>query len=482
MRLITFVPIFATLAAALWPVPVTYEHGDCILFIREDVAFNWYEAGARNVGSIADQHPDQFIFSNSDTAHDAQDSLILRKRYTTPRLESEVYNSSKKEVSGEDIIDHAIKSTWTTIFKQNFYPWKLHPRVWSSPSPSNERTISEINIYVLSPSSNISAPFATDIDESYSLTLTTSGIATITANTSIGISHGLTTFSQLFYSNSDNTYVYTPLAPIYITDFPKFPHRGINLDLARAFISVADIKRQIDALAYNKMNRLHLHITDSQSWPLVIPTLPELAAKGAYRPDLIYTVEDFDDVQRYAALHGVEVITEIDMPGHTASIAYAYPELIAAFDIQPNWDTYAAEPPSGTLKLNSSAVSSFLDKLFDDVLPRVLPYSKYFHTGGDEVNKMAYTLDDTVKSSDVRVLQPLMQQFVEKNHERVRKNLLTPVVWEEMLLEWNATLGKDVVVQSWQSDEAVRQIVEKGYRVLVGNYNYWVSRRHLFLW
>jgi hexosaminidase len=120
-------------------------------------------------------------------------------------------------------------------------------------------------------------------------------------------------------------------------------------------------------------------------------------------------------------------------------------------------------------------VSAFLDQLFDDVLPRVAGYSSYFHTGGDEVNRMAYELDDLVKSSDPAVLQPLMQRFVQENHDRVRKKGLTPVVWEEMLLEWNITLGKDVVVQSWQSDEAVKQIVEKGYKVLAGNYNYWVS-------
>jgi hexosaminidase len=474
MRLIISVPIFAALATALWPVPVTYEHGDCILFIHEDVVFNWYEAGARNVGSIVDQQADQFLFSYSDPTHDVQDSITLRKRYTTPSFNDVGCNSSHTVVSGEDIIDHAIKITWKTIFKQSFYPWKFHPRAWSSPSSSDAPSISKINIHVPS-SSNFSTPFTDNIDETYTLTLTTSGIATITANTSVGISHGLTTFTQLFYSNSDNTQVYTPLAPVHITDSPKFPHRGINLDLARAFIPLSSIKTQIDALAYNKMNRLHLHITDSQSWPLVVPSLPELAAKGAYRPDLIYTVQDFDDIQRYAALRGVQVITEIDMPGHTASIAYAYPELISAFNIQPNWDTYAAEPPSGTLKLNSSAVSAFLDQLFDDVLPRVAGYSSYFHTGGDEVNRMAYELDDLVKSSDPAVLQPLMQRFVQENHDRVRKKGLTPVVWEEMLLEWNITLGKDVVVQSWQSDEAVKQIVEKGYRVLAGNYNYWVS-------
>jgi hexosaminidase len=316
---------------------------------------------------------------------------------------------------------------------------------------------------------------AGEIDESYTLTLTTNGIATIAANSSVGIARGLTSFTQLFYAHSDGDFIYTPLAPVEIYDAPKFQHRGINLDVSRNWFSVSDIKRQIDAVAYNKMNRFHLHVTDSQSWPLEIPALPKLSAKGAYRPDLVYTTHDFAEIQQYAAIQGVEMITEIDMPGHTSSIYYSYPELITAFNKQPDWDTWAAEPPSGTLKLNSSDVYDFLETLFSDLLPRIAPYSSYFHTGGDEVNKNSYTLDDTVKSNDSAILQPLMQKFVDRNHDQVRAMGLTPLVWEEMLLEWNVTLGSDVIVQSWQSDEAVASIVEKGYKALVGNYNYWVS-------
>ena len=105
----------------------------------------------------------------------------------------------------------------------------------------------------------------------------------------------------------------------------------------------------------------------------------------------------------------------------------------------------------------------------------MFPYSTYYHTGGDEVNRNAYLLDDTVRSNDSAVLQPLMQIFVDRAHDQVRAAGLTPVVWEEMLLEWNLTLGSDVIVQSWQSDEAVAQITEAGHKALVGNYNYWVS-------
>jgi hexosaminidase len=477
MRQLLHLSFFASLAVALWPIPVAYEHGDTVLFIKKNVPFYWYEDSARHVGPMMDQIPFVLV-SNSDIDVNPQDSttLKLRKRLAAPSLSEDALEETHEGVTGDEIIEFAINSTWTTIFKQNLYPWKFHPRNWSEPTPQDATYVSRIDIKVLlTDPPYVAKPLAGEVDESYRLTLTEEGVATISANTSVGVARGLTTLTQLFYAHSDKKHIYTSLAPVTIYDSPKFQHRGINLDVSRNYFAVSDIKRQIDACAYNKMNRFHLHVTDSQSWPLEIPSLPSLSAKGAYRPDLVYTASDFRSIQRYAALQGVEMITEIDMPGHTSSIYHSNPELIAAFNKQPDWDTYAAEPPSGTLKLNSTAVYDFLEKLLDDLLPRVLPYSSYFHTGGDEVNKNAYLFDDTVRSNDSAILQSLMQKFVDRNHDQVRAMGLTPVVWEEMLLDWNVTLGPDVIVQSWQSDEAVAQIVAKGHKALVGNYNYWVS-------
>lgn len=475
MKTFIYILSFVSLVAAIWPLPVTYEHGVTVMFIDQNVPFNVYEAGARKVGSIVDQIP--FVFaSNSNTSPDPQNNSQLRLR---KRVTGALPSDNRRDtgtVSGHDIVDYAIDSAWQIIYKHNLFPWKFHPRDWKEPS-SRQKSIrvSRIDIHLLSSDpANVAKPLAGSVDESYTLDLTEKGIATIRANSSVGVARGLTTFAQLFFIHSNNVNAYTNLAPVHITDTPRFQHRGINLDVSRNFFSVSDIKRQIDAAAFNKMNRFHLHVTDSQSWPLVIPSIPELSAKGAYRPDLVYTARDFRDLQRHAALQGVQMITEIDMPGHTSSIHYSFPDLIAAFNKLPDWETYAAEPPSGTLKLNSTAVDKFLEKLFDDLLPRIYPYSSYFHTGGDEVNRNAYMLDDTVKSSNFSILQPLMQAFITRNHAQVRKQGLTPMVWEEMLLEWNLTLGSDVVVQSWRSDDAVAEIVAKGHKALVGNYKYWV--------
>ncbi|KAJ4303652.1 Glucosamine-6-phosphate isomerase (Glucosamine-6-phosphate deaminase) (GNPDA) (GlcN6P deaminase) [Kalmusia sp. IMI 367209] len=454
--------LLPSLALAIWPIPTLYEHGNTVLWISDDVSFDW--VGAGNVGSFKVQDGHEYGFSTNSNAHaTAQNGKSNRGRH----------ERIKEAPTGDDMVKYAIYTAKNAIFKKSFVPWKFHSRGWKEPDPSDAKHITSINIEVLQADpEHIAKPLSGTVDESYELSLNEDGEVSITAKSSVGVVRALTTFTQLFYQHTAGG-AYTLLAPVKISDTPKFQHRGINLDVSRNYFSTKDIKRTIEALAYNKMNRFHLHATDGQSWPLEIPAFPELSAKGAYRPDMVYTADVFADLQYFAAIQGVELITEIDMPGHTSSIALSHPDLIAAYNVQPDWNTYAAEPPSGTLKLNSSAVYSFLEKLFDDLLPRVYPFSSYFHTGGDEVNKNAYLKDDTVKSNDSAILQPLMQKFVDRNHDQVRAAGLTPIVWEEMLLEWNLTLGSDVIVQSWQSDEAVAQIVAKGHKALVGNYKYW---------
>lgn len=445
--------------AAIWPIPSSYSSGDSVLWIDNSVRIT-YNGAQVQPSSLGGNTLDMQILNAI---------MIQGAGYGSQGI-----NGTS---ASQAIINTAISDTLDTLFNKNFVPWKFHPRNSNYQPPSNGSGIYIKTVTLRQngiDSSNITKPLDGSLDESYTLTVTEEGEVTVTGASAIGLAYGLNTFTQLFYKHTDGG-VYTSLAPVQITDAPKFVHRGLNMDVARSYYAPSDILRTIDALAYNKFNRLHVHVTDSQSWPLEIPALPELARKGAYEVGLSYSPATVRQIQEYGALRGVEVYLEIDMPGHTSSIAFSHPELIAAFNVQPNWDTYAAEPPSGTLKLNSSAVSTFLHTLFDDLLPRIAPYTAYFHTGGDEVNVNAYNLDDTVRSNDTAVLQPLMQAFVDRNHDQVRAAGLTPIVWEEMLLTWNLTLGSDVVVQTWQSDEAVAQTVSQGHKALAGNYNYWVS-------
>ena len=371
------------------------------------------------------------------------------------------------------MVHQAIERARLIIFTEGLVPWKLHERnaEFEPPLNSSQTYIKSVDVHLSDDTSSRDV-----LDESYSLRLMEQGRVEIHSKTSIGLIRALDTFTQLFYRHSESgqDVVYTNLAPLQIDDRPRFQHRGLNLDVARNWYPVADILRTIDALAWNKFNRLHLHITDAQSWPLEIPALPKLARQGAYRKDLTYSSDDLKHMQSYAALRGIELYLEVDMPGHTASIAHAYPNLIAATDMQPQWELYSLEPPSGQLKLNSSAVRDMIAVLLDDLLPRLRKHgSTMFHTGGDELNLNVYRSDETVHSNNRAVIRPLLQAFVDAVHDRVRKHGLIPVVWEEMLLDWELSLGKDVIIQTWRDDVSVVKVARRGHRVLAGNYHSW---------
>lgn len=217
--------------------------------------------------------------------------------------DSEYQDSSNPWTS--KIVNQAIERTYDTLFNKNFIPWKFHERN-SDFEPALASTSTYITSILLhqngSDPANIAKPDVGDVDESYTISMPTTGEVTITAGSSIGLSYGLTTFTQLFYKHSTSACAYSPLAPVQIYDRPKFGWRGMNIDTARTFKPMKDMYAVIDAMAFNKMNRFHWHITDSQSWPLEIPAMPELADKGAYTSWQKYSPEDVRAVQEYGAL------------------------------------------------------------------------------------------------------------------------------------------------------------------------------------
>lgn len=298
-------------------------------------------------------------------------------------------------------------------------------------------------------------------DDSASLAKCKKGKAKITTASTLGVVRALASFQQLFFKHSKGG-IYTTKAPVKISDSPKFSHRGISLDVARNFYSKESILRTLRGMFFNKLNRLHIHATDRESWPLEIPALPGLAKKGSYGESLTYSPEDVAQIQEYAFQRGIEVIFELEVPGHSGSINYSYP------------DVMAGQSSYGQLRLNDSSVDNFLDTLVDDLLPRLAPFSKHFHTGGDEIIPFLYQYDPSVRSSDLKVLVPLLQKFTDKHHARVRKHGFTPIVWEDMILDYNLTVGHDVIVQSWKGGNNVKSLTSTGHKVIVSNSDFLV--------
>lgn len=314
---------------------------------------------------------------------------------------------------------------------------------------------------------------ATETSEWYHIRLENDGKCLIRIASHVGINRAMATFTQFFLSHPDRkSGLYCASCPLTIEDEPFFQHRGLNLDISRNIITPDDVQRVLEGMWLNKMNKLHIHATDSQSWPIEIPSIPELAEKGAYDASQIWKVADVEKVQQFGEDRGIEVYFEIDLPGHTASIHHAFPELILAYNKQP-WNQFAKEPPAGQLKLKSEEVRDFIGRLFDDFLPRVATHSKLFHIGGDEINKKVYTLEEGVESDSPEVLNPLLQSFYDHCIAKLDENGLNPILWEEVLLRWDINFPKSTIIQSWKSQQSLSRIVAKGHRALFGPAQHW---------
>lgn len=235
------------------------------------------------------------------------------------------------------------------------------------------------------------------IDESYSLSTsvdqTTGGIQVkLDASTIFGARHGLETLSQLVvYDDLQQKLAVAGNVQI-LDDKPAFPYRGVMIDVSRNFISVDKLKENIKAIGYNKMNVLHMHLSDTASFPMTIPSEPNVTIYGAYNDEKIFSKEDILDLVNFAATYGVMILPEIDGPAHMSAgwqwgEAAGLGELLLCADPYGQnghqWDSDALEPPSGQLNLANPNAFKVLDKIYGDVIEQIP--SPIFHIGGDEV-------------------------------------------------------------------------------------------------
>lgn len=229
---------------------------------------------------------------------------------------------------------------------------------------SSERSVSTCDPY---PSLNMS--------ESYSLIVNYTGIV-LNAEEEWGVVRGLETLSQLVTHYRGQFYI----KETTIEDFPRFPHRGILIDSARHYLEKDVLFDVLEGMAMNKMNVLHWHMTDDQSFPYKSEVFPEFSKKGAYHPNMVYSRDDINDVIEYARLRGIRVIPEFDVPGHTYSWSLSYPQLLT----QCYYNNKPVPAFFGPLDPTNENVFKVLNKLFKEVTN--VFKDRFVHLGGDEVN------------------------------------------------------------------------------------------------
>jgi hexosaminidase len=253
----------------------------------------------------------------------------------------------------------------------------------------------EVTIRVTISDSSIVTPSPNN-DESYSLKISQSEndlnvVVAVNAQTIYGMRHALETISQLIVWD-DVVGSFAIASAVTISDKPAFKYRGVMIDVSRNFISLEKIEESVRAMGYNKMNVLHLHLSDTASIPITVPSYPNVTIFGAYEDDKIFTVESMENLVEYANGYGVMVLPEIDAPAHMSAgwqwgPAGGLGELVLCTDPDgvraDQWASDSLEPPSGQLNLANENSFNVLNSIYHDVIEQFK--SPFFHIGGDEV-------------------------------------------------------------------------------------------------
>ncbi|CAH8834589.1 unnamed protein product [Trichobilharzia szidati] len=309
------------------------------------------------------------------------------------------------------------------------------------------------------------------MNESYSLWILGEKIV-IDSEEVWGILHGLETILQLVYRSPMETNV---IEGGIIFDAPLYSHRGYLIDSSRHYLSTNEIVKFIDAMAMVKMNVLHWHLVDDESFPYVSKTFPQLSLKGAYHPHLlVYTPSDVKYILNYARLRGIRVMPEFDTPGHVGSWGKGHPEVLT--------QCYTDQKPNsrlGPVNPVSNYSYKFMSDLFEELLD-VFP-ENLFHLGGDEVDRSCWMSNpsisefmkkmqfgDDYRRLEVYYIERLMQTIKDIKPHGQR---ITPVVWQEVF-ENGFRGDKSTIVHVWKStfwEIVVKIATRAGYRVLLSS-------------
>lgn len=337
---------------------------------------------------------------------------------------------------------------------------------------------------------------ATLAHEAYKLTVSEAGI-NIAAADSTGFFYAIQTLKQLMphaiYNRSGaSTAIDWTVPCVEIADQPQLGHRGYMLDVARHFFSKTEVKRILDIMATYKMNRFHWHLTDDQGWRIDIPEYPKLAQVGAVRKGsfvnaggsskffddteygrgMYYTLDDLREIVAYAKNLNIEIIPEIDLPGHMVAAVAAYPE----FSCDPT-KKYEVRIDGGiskdVLNIGKDETIDFLKCVLGH-MAEIFPY-KYIHLGGDEcpTDQWSHNADclKRVKDEGLAGVNELQSWLVEKLglylKEKYNKDI---ICWDELLAHWKSDNTVKPVIMAWNHINKSKDAADKGFKSIVVPY------------
>jgi hexosaminidase len=296
-------------------------------------------------------------------------------------------------------------------------------------------------------------------DESYTLEVASTG-AQLNAPTTLGVLRGLQTFLQLVRQTPAGFAV----PAVSIQDQPRFPWRGLMIDVSRHFMPLEVLRRNLDGMEAVKLNVLHLHLSDNQGFRIEskkFPKLQELGSGGLY-----YTQEEMRGLIEYAADRGIRILPEFDIPGHSTSWFVGYPELASG----PG--PYTVDPQGGVLDPVMDPTQNHTYKFLNEFIgemAKLFP-DAYFHIGGDEVNGKQWDANPKIQQfmheHKIANNEALQAYFNQRVQEIVHKHHKIMLGWDEIL---QPDLPKDIVIQSWRGQASLAEAAKQGYSGLLSS-------------
>jgi hexosaminidase len=302
---------------------------------------------------------------------------------------------------GDDLVNQAWQRAYQAIVSLQWVPQAIEepigtfePFPSATAAPSRMRRnwgVSQVDITV----DDYQADLQYGVDESYTLNVTASGIS-IEAPTVWGAIHAFTTLQQLVIADGNGGLIIEQ--PVTVVDKPNYAHRGIMLDTGRNFLSLKKIFEQLDGMALSKLNVLHWHLVDSQSWPIQLSTYPQMT-KDAYSAREQYSHADIQAVVGYARARAIRVIPEIDTPGHAASgWVQIDPSIVACANSwwsNDDWALHTAlQPNPGQLDILNNKTYEVLQGVYTEITT-LFPDNVY-HIGGDEIQTGCYNFSEPI--------------------------------------------------------------------------------------
>ena len=335
-------------------------------------------------------------------------------------------------------------------------------------------------------------------NEGYRLVSSTTGIK-ITANKPAGLFYGIQTLLQLLPNEIESKKIIKGITwsvpTVSIMDKPRFGWRGLMFDVARHFFTIEEVKEFIDDMVRYKFNMLHLHLTDDQGWRIEIKSLPKLTEVGAWNVKKtgqfnyfsqpaddeprnyggFYTQEDIKDLIKYAKERFVDIMPEIDVPGHSLAALAAYPELsstpgkykVNSGEPFMNWasDGFSAMVDNALCPANEK-VYDFLDKVFGEIAA-LFPF-EYIHMGGDECAKNFWEKSDQIKAlmerEHLKNQHEVQSYFVGRVNKIINSKGKKMMGWDEIL---EGGLVEGAAVMSWRGMQGGIDAAKKGHEVVM---------------